>query len=397
MKRVLLAILIFAATLTATTASAQRDEVAKLRWSGLSTNRFWDNWEISAGFGNSLLTLSKHDPGKFIDRNSWNANIGFAKWVHPILGMRLQLDAGQFQNYSMNTATYGNDLYQSPYVFVHGDIMLNLSNWIGGYREDRVYYAIPYLGFGFTAMNFTGPTGSYNGELSVTGGMLNKFRVCRQLDIELDLRTWVLREQALAPEIRGDGKCAFACSASVGIAYRFNRRDWTPAYSEVEVAGYIAAIAELSEGLVVVEEELMAAGNKLGELNAENERLRSDLAACQSSKQPVVTECVAGETVVFFAIGEAQLSDYAKATLNGYVESMKGADRAIVVTGYADKETGSAARNEQLSHERAEVVKSYLVEHGINGEHITTQWVGDTEAAFAAPDTPSVNRCVIIE
>lgn len=384
-------------SMTTTVASAQQNEMSKLRWKGLSTNRFWDNWEISAGFGNSYLSVSKHDPGKFVDRNSWNANIGFTKWVHPLLGMRLQLDAGQFQNYSMNKARYGNDLFQSPYIFVHGDIMLNLSNWIGGYREDRVYYAIPYIGFGYTALNFTGPTGSYNGEFSATGGMLNKFRVCRQLDIELDLRTWVLREHALAPEIQAGGSYAFACSASIGLSYRFNKRYWTPAFSEVEVAGYLAAIADLGERLVVADEELIAAGNKLGELSDENSRLRSDLEECKRQKQPVIVEDMSSEVVVFFHIGESQLTDYAKATLNGYIEAAKGGDKAIVVTGYADKETGSAAINEQLSHKRAVSVQNYMIEHGIAAKRITAKWVGDTETAFTSPDTPIVNRCVIIE
>ena len=31
----------------------------------------------------------------------------------------------------------------------HGDVMLNLSNMICGYREDRLYSFIPYAGAGF--------------------------------------------------------------------------------------------------------------------------------------------------------------------------------------------------------------------------------------------------------
>jgi outer membrane protein OmpA-like peptidoglycan-associated protein len=46
--------------------------------------------------------------------------------------------------------------------------------------------------------------------------------------------------------------------------------------------------------------------------------------------------------------------------------------------------------------ERAECVTQYLMENGISEERITTNWVGDTEAAFTTPDTPIVNRCVTI-
>ena len=32
---------------------------------------------------------------------------------------------------------------KDPYIFTHMDFMVNLSNWIGGERDDRVYYAVP--------------------------------------------------------------------------------------------------------------------------------------------------------------------------------------------------------------------------------------------------------------
>ena len=398
MKRAVLAFVVALCTMTATVASAQ-EESTKLRWGGLTTNRFWDNWEVAAAFGNSFLGVSNNDPGKFKDRNSWNANISFTKWALPTLGMRLQLDGGQFQNYSMDPATYGDGLFQSPYVFVHGDILLNLSNWIGGYRDDRVYYAIPYVGFGVTTMNFTGSTGSKNTEYAFSAGMLHKFRVSRQWDIELDTRTWMLRGGSLAPEIRGTGKLAMAFSASIGVAYRFNKRYWTPAITEVDVAGYIAAIAELSEDLAVTDAELVEVASVATKLNDDNKSLKAQLAECKKAEQqnPAVATCSMTEGVVFFNIGEAKLTDYAQATLNGYIDSLKAADTPITVTGYADKETGNAEINERLSMERAEAVKEYMVQHGVAAERITTKWVGDTQEAFTSPNTPIVNRCVIIE
>ena len=113
-----------------------------------------------------------------------------------------------------------------------------------------------------------------------------------------------------------------------------------------------------------------------------------------SDVQPIVAPT---ESVVFFTIGDAQLSDYAKATLDSIAQQLIAADATIVVTGYADKETGSAKRNEQLSKQRAENVASYLLGLGLPSSRLTTPWVGDTEQAFTSPDTPIVNRCVIIK
>lgn len=402
MKRFLLSAIIATMVLSTTNIAAQdRSNVRPLRWQGFETNRFWDNWEVSAAGGNSFLLLSNgkvnKDPGKFFDRNGWNANVAATKWVVPVLGMRLQLDAGEFRNYSFEPATYGESAFKTPYIFVHGDILVNMSNWIGGYNPNRIYSAVSYVGFGYTAMSWTNASaGSYNGEYAFTSGLLNKFRITPQWDIELDLRSWIFPEQSLPAEIRSGGRYAFAMSASLGVAYRFNQRDWQPAYSQLDVDGYIAAIVALEEELIATDEMLGITANHVNSLTAENERLRGELQSTRSHSSEA-EEVVVAESVVFFNIGESTLTDYAKATLDQYITVAAESNAPITITGYADKETGSSSRNEVLSHERAEITKRYLVAAGIAPERITTQWVGDTEAAFHSPNTPIVNRCAIIK
>lgn len=404
MKRILLSLAAILAM--ASVASAQetilvvQEQERPRAWRGYETNRFWDNWEVAVGGGASMLQMTESfgkDPGKFLNRVGWNANVAFTKWVVPVVGMRLQLDGGEFQNYSFAPKSYGDGIYKTPYVFVHGDILVNMSNWIGGFNPERVYSAIPYVGFGYTAMSWTDKSaGSYNGELAFTSGFLNKFHITPQWDIELDLRSWIFSEQSLPKEIRGDNRIACAISASVGIAYRFNKRTWTPAYSQVDVDGYIAAIVGLEAEMVAAESAIVAAERDIDKLTADNQRLKSDLEACRTKRPTMEYACV-GESVVFFNIGEATLSDYALATLDAYAASVADGDNAIEVTGYADKETGSAERNEQLSMERAQCVAAYLEKVGIDADRITTRWVGDTEAAFTSPETPTVNRCVLIK
>lgn len=400
MKKILLSVIVAISLMSATDSVAQ-DDRSTLRWRGFETNRFWDNWEMSVAGGASFLQVANRsgdkDPGKFFDRIGWNANVSFTKWVVPIVGMRLQLDGGEFQNYSFSKPEYGDGIFKTPYLFAHGDILVNMSNWIGGYRPNRVYSAISYVGFGYTAMSWTKKSaGSYNGEFAFSSGLLNKFRISPQWDIELDLRSWLFAEKSLPKEISSGGRYAFAMSASLGVAYRFNQRDWTPAYSAVEVDGYLAAIVGLEEALIVSNEQATSANKRADNLAAENSRLKSDLDACRA-KKPATEYVPMGESVVFFTIGEATLSDYAHATLDGYIEAEAKGNAPIEITGYADKETGSAERNEQLSKQRAENVRNYLVAGGIAATRITTKWVGDTEKAFNSPDTPTVNRCVVIK
>ena len=369
-------------------------------WSGYETNRFWDNWEIAAGGGASMLQVERNigdDPGKFFNRVGWNANISVTKWIVPVVGMRLRVDGGEFQNYSFDQPKYGSGIFKTPYLYVHGDILVNMSNWIGGYRPNRIYSAVSYMGFGYTTMSWTDRSaGSTNSEYAFTTGLLNKFHITPQWDIELDLRSWFFREGSLPAEIGSGNRVAVGLSASVGIAYRFNQRTWTPAYSQTDVDGYIAAIVGLEEEIIATDAALLAAAKDVKALETDNKRLKSDLATAQSATQNAMVSHTVGESVVFFTIGEATLSEYAHATLDNYIAAMRDTTTPITITGYADKETGSAERNMQLSKERAENVTAYLTSKGIDGSRITTQWVGDTETAFTTPTTPLVNRCVTL-
>ena len=395
MKRILLSLM----ALAAVAVGAEAQDYSPIRWEGVYTNRFWDNWEVAAAGGNSLLQITQKgsDYGKFIDRNGWNANIAVSKWIVPTLGMRLQLDAGEFRNFTQPLLRSGSTEVKMPYLYVHGDILINMSNWIGGYDPDRFYSAVSYMGFGYTALSWTRKSQSpYNGEYAFTTGLINKFRITPRFDIELDLRTWLLAERSLPKDIQRGGRFALAMSASVGVAYRFNQRNWSPAYSQLDVDGYLLAIMALEEQLISRDAELKRVNNNFAAVKNENESLRHTLAESSKESREVVAMMPA-ESVVFFTIGEAMLTDYAKATLDSIVAQLMATDATIVVTGYADKETGSARRNEQLSKERAENVATYLMGLGVPSSRITTNWVGDTEQAFTSPDTPVVNRCVIIK
>ena len=239
--------------------------------------------------------------------------------------------------------------------------------------------------------------GSYNGEYAFSSGMLNKFRVSPQWDIELDIRSWLFAEKSLPAEIRSGGRYAFATSLSVGVAYRFKQRDWTPAYSQLDVDGYIAAIVGLEERLILRDEQLSTATKEVASLQDKNESLVADIERLKSNKSTHTTTTITPECVAFFEIGNSTITDYGKATLETYIEQVKSSKSNITVVGYADKETGSAQRNEQLSRERAENVTAWLIESGIDKQRLTTKWVGDTEAAFTTPDSPTVNRCVIVK
>lgn len=391
MKKILLVFCV--ALMACATATAQQNNDEKLHWKGFETNKFWDNWEVSAGVGISRLDIANkfntEEPGKFFNRNSWNLNIGATKWIVPVVGLRLQLDGGHFQNYTFRGDRYGAGAFQTPYIFVHGDVMVNLSNWIGGYREDRLYYAIPYVGFGYTAMSWTKKTpGTYNGEYATTFGLLNKFRITKNLDVQLDLRTWIFAEEGLPAQVNGGGRFAFSWTGSVGVAYRFNKKEWTPAYSQTVVDGYVEAVEQLNREVSNAEANVSTLNNQVEELEAQNQELKRTLI-------PAGEEVISAHSVVFFEKNEYELSTFAMATIDKYVSTLKSGKLKITVVGYADRSTGTPEYNDALSQKRAEAVKEYMVAKGISEHRIEVKWVGATEPAFTEDDV-EINRCVVI-
>ena len=67
-------------------------------WSGFVSNGFWDNWEISVGAGAGTALSYGTNHGKFGDRIGFEGNFSLLKWVHPVAGVRAQLQGGWFNN-----------------------------------------------------------------------------------------------------------------------------------------------------------------------------------------------------------------------------------------------------------------------------------------------------------
>ena len=226
-------ILILAVVAFATTAWAQ-ETPKKPSFAGFVSNGFWDNWEMSLGGGVGTALTNGSNSGSFGKRLGFEANFSLVKWVHPVVGMRLQLEGGQFANYDADLGKL-----KWPYLFVHSDFMLYFSNWAGGYRDDRAYYLVPFVGFCYLATNFTDKsqednmTGTHQA-FAFSYGLLNKFRLSRSFDFNIELKG-MLAPSRVCPA-KTDGSYLFGFSATAGFTYRFNKRGW-----QRGVAGYTVA------------------------------------------------------------------------------------------------------------------------------------------------------------
>ena len=388
MKKFLLSIAMVAISLG---AIAQENSAEKLRWKGIMNNGFWSNWELSLGGGVNYTAWNAggfEGQGDFADNLGWQAELGVTKWFNPIVGTRLQVIGGKI-NPSTDATTY-----DSNWMYPHVDGVLNLSNWIGGYREDRVYYAKLFAGFGVNCVNVDDETAT---GFAAAGGLINTFRVCKQLDINLELKAMLTpgRDMPAAISSMPIGKYGQIYSATLGIAYRFNKRDWNKAYSQEEIDAYLASIAALEASLAdahrnegKLAERLAAQKAATDQALKDNEALRAELAKRKNS--------VVSSSAIFFNFDSARLTDRAKASMQVLQETIAAApkDQVFTIVGHADVKTGSAAYNQKLSEKRAKAVYDYLVEQGVNKDQLTWKGVGSSENIFPVNNT---NRVVIVK
>ena len=391
MKKLLLSIAIVAFSMGS--VFAQENSAEKLRWKGIMNNGFWANWEIGVAGGVNGNAWDYADGSKLEGKGKlgWQAELSATKWYNPIVGSRISFIGGE-----LNKANEGPN---SNFMMFTTDGIVNLSNWIGGYREDRVYYAKVFGGFGVNMVDID--VDNFNEEnigsgFVATYGLINTFRVCKQIDINLELKSAITpgRDMPGYAALKA-GRFGEIYSATLGVAYRFNKRDWNKAYSQEEIDAYLASIAALESSLAdahrnegKLAERLAAQKAATDQALKDNEALRAELAKRKTS--------VVSSAAVFFNFDSARLTDRAKSSMQIIQETIAAApkDQVFTIVGHADVKTGSAAYNQKLSEKRAKAVYDYLVEQGVNKDQLTWKGVGSSQNIFPINST---NRVVIVK
>ena len=347
MKKIYLTFLIAA---FASAAWAQ-DTPKKPSFAGFVSNGFWDNWEISVGAGAGTAFSNGSNLKSFGDRIGFEGNFSLTKWVHPVVGLRAQLQGGWFNNYDPEKGKM-----DWPYMFVHTDVMLNVSNWIGGYREDRAWYAVPFVGFGYMASNFTDKSqrdfgASTNQELAFTYGLLSKFRLSPAFDFNIELKGLLAKSELCPAQMNGQYLLGF--SATAGLTYRFNKRNW-----QRGVPGYTAA----------------------------------DAAAAARN-----ANTLSPYSIVFYDYGMSKLTSKDKTRLELMADVIKDGpkDRVYTIVGHADQQTGTAAGNRRVADNRAKNVYDYLVKCGVNPKQLTYEGKGNEPDIYKS--NQKANRAVIVK
>jgi len=364
-------------------------------WSGYVTNRFWDNWFISIGAGGEVYFGQNDSQGKFGKRIAPAFDFSVGKWIVPTIGLRAQVSGFKLRGYTydpnnmyVSSGPNNDGLFKQSWkqFNVHGDVLLNLSNWIGGYRYDRFYEAIPYLGFGI----MHACTSADNNVFTANAGLINKMRLSDAFDLNIEIRGSVF-EKKFAGE-PGGKRANGILTVTAGFSYKFKNREFK---RNIPVAPVVMA-EDIAWAATAKQLETTQA--QLADQIAYNNQLNNELNRVKAEKQAVKVEkeIIAAPRAIFFNINQANITAKDKVNLEYLAEQMKAnPDKRYTIVGYADKATGTPQFNLQLSQKRAENVYNVLTkEFGVNPNQLKVEYKGGVSDLF---DGNSLNRVAIIE
>ena len=350
----------------------------------VETNGFWDNWFISLGAGPQVFFGDHDNRAPFCDRIAPAVDLAVGKWFTPGVGFRamysgLQVKgATKWENsgYSNSYGTgepiadpahglQGQKFYMGN---VHVDALFNLNNLFAGYNPKRVWHCSLYAGVGWA---WVYDKESDAGEFAANLGVLNTFRLCDALDLNVDVRG-MLAKDGFDDEFggcEGEGNL----SLTVGLTYKFKQRGWNRAKT-VHRTDY-GPLDELRQ--------------QVSKLSDENEQLKKH--KCPEPEH--VKEFAASNVSVFFNINSSVIASKKDlVNVKEMAEFAKANDKILVVTGYADSNTGSLEYNQKLSEKRANTVLEQLVKMGVDRNKIEVVAKGGVDTLSPI----SYNRRVVL-
>ena len=329
------------------------------------TNGFWSNWFIGLGGGVNVTAGEGVAPfAQFNLKNNWAAEGFVGKWLTPTIGLRAGYK-GVMNNFGYNTELYTSDTFASGeqfrFGYVHGDVMWNLSNALGGYKETRFWDIVPYVGAGYLGVN----NGSTDNGLGVSAGVFNEFRLGNTVNLFLDvsviasnnfagLSTVADQTPVPAPDVFILKQPTYMPTATVGLTINLSKKKNFGRYSSVAPDIYPLTVenANLKEAKAVLE----AVNDRLVK---ENDELRNRPAEKVYVKGE--TKVLTAPTYITFDMGKDVLSDTEKQKVKEFSKYVPE-DCKIIVVGSADSKTGSEMRNYELAQNRADAVKKCLEE-----------------------------------
>ena len=342
------------------------------------------NWFLQIGAGMELPMTDRIADGQEHHRHiTASYNIAFGKWFSPYLAWRIGATGGA---YHVDADGYN----KAKYINANADLMWDMFNSIAGPKADRVFSIIPFVGvggtytWGFDPALASIPDGEGHRKtkewtLPVSAGIQLRLRLCKYVDFFAEGRVNFYGDNF--NNVASGDPIEANVNVYGGFLFNIGGRKYS-AYNPCEYLGYINNL-----------------NNQVNSLRGELATTSAALAAAEA--QLPCPEVVAQEvvvqspmlTTVRFKIDSSVISDEEMVNVYNMAEWMKANPNVnVVVQGYADKDTGTAAYNMELSQRRGQAVVDALVNYGIDSSRLTIQANGSDVQPY---DENNWNRIVI--
>lgn len=367
--------------------NGNRDENGKIVRGPYLTNKFGDNWFIGVAGGVNIFGDGGYKPGV---GGALDVNVG--KWFTPSVGARLGYNGLTGAEWSNTASVLGTSLdasknmykQQFGFAYVHADVLWNISHAFSGYKETRFWNFIPYFHSGYHLTYGKKDVDYRDQEFAAGFGLLNNLRLCKRLDLTLDVRGVLLssRHHATAG-VAGYITTSLGLSVNLGKTNWVRASNWHNPADEDRIGAAEASAAALAAANAALAADKKNLTDEVNALKGENADLKNKLNNVKPGLENV------GPAAFFFEIGKTQLSKKELEHLDFYLTNVLpyvNGKKVTVLTGRADSKTGSARRNKYLCEKRVEYLKNILVEkYGIDASNfsVKTEVVADGDAALS--------------
>ncbi|MBR3652662.1 MAG: OmpA family protein [Bacteroidales bacterium] len=381
MKKIFYSVIAVAAMLVSANLNAQQPNKDLLIGPGSS------NWFMEIGGGLNFV----YDEGK-LGKYSPAVEINLGKWFTPAIGFRAGYH-GISNLAADKPETWISGKERMNFHMAHVDAMWNIAN-TATFKASRVWNPILYVRGGLIL-----PKTKAAGEstIGIGAGLANQFRLGNHVSLSIDISNVTAAEKPFRVKGNGAQWVSFP-TVTGGLVFDLGSRGFNrPVVPVVDTRALDEARAQLRAANERAEEAVRSAAAA----NAVVRNLRDGKTYLY--KNGGLTETVVKEAekiekdmivpeILYFDLGKATLTGRELARLEYYAENTFKKDQKLLVTGCADLGTGTREANDRLSKQRAEYVKSVLVnQFGYRAENI------ETKADVMPGDAPIKGRIVTIE
>ena len=371
---------------------------------------FRPNWGLKVQ-GGASFTIGEADFSKLL---SPAAQLSATYNFHHAMGVRFGFSGWE----GKGTVVVTDEMYSFRFLQLNADYVLDLASLFGGFKHDRIWTPYVFAGIGGAYGFDNKEAGKYVAEF---GDVLSRYWETAPFFVVragLGVDFWVAKNVALGLEANANGysdkfnsKGAvsgfnpdFQFNALLGLKFRFggNTRP-SKAYADKVAAQEAAEAARLAAEKAAAEKAAAekaaaekAAAEKAAAEKAAAEKAAAEKAAAEKAAAERARICAEQSTNVFFTIGSYSIRKSEMAKIDKLVEFLKAnPDYSVSLVGYADKATGTSARNLVISKERVNAVKAKMIQLGAPADRIETDYVGDTVQPYVENDQNRVIICTV--